>query len=258
MTSSTDRSPSVLSHVHPPKSSQLIAAQLRRIIIRGELSEGHALPPESELIQTFGVSRPIMREAMRILEAEGLITIQRGVKGGPRVRVPSVDVAARYAGFVLQHNGTTYHDITHARAIMEAHCVRLLAENRSSNQLRRLRGALRDSITDDHREAAHFYAEFHTLIVELAGNDTLALFTRMANAIFENGARNHLTTVADADPGQNRRLQRGANRTHAKLVDLIESRDGLQASELWRKHIYDAEDLQAHSVDLEQAFEALT
>ena len=246
-----------LSPVQIPKSGELVAAQLRRKIIRGELAEGEPLPPEHEMSRTFGVSSPTMREALRILEAEGLIVVQRGIKGGPRISVPSVDGAARYAAFVLQHRGTTYHDITQARAILEAHAVTLLAQNRTDDQLRALRAALSDSLTQDHQEAAHGYAHFHTLVAELAGNDTLVLFTRMANMIFEHGVRNHLTQAAETDPAQHRHLQEGANRTHARLVELIAARDATSAAELWRKHIYDAEDLLAHSIDPTQAFEAL-
>ena len=71
------RSSRRLAPVQVTRSSELVAAQLRRMVIRGELTEGEALPPESELIEAFQNSRPTMREAMRILEAEGLITVQR-------------------------------------------------------------------------------------------------------------------------------------------------------------------------------------
>ncbi|MGO9099743.1 MAG: FadR/GntR family transcriptional regulator [Mycobacterium sp.] len=258
MTVPAKQSPRGMSAVQLPKSGELVAAQLRRMIIRGELVADQALPPESELIQTFGVSRPTMRESMRILEAEGLVVVQRGVKGGPRVRVPSVDVAARYAGFVLQHGGTTYHDITQARAILEAHCVSMLAKNRTQDQLATLRLALDDSLTGDNQEAAHAWVEFHNLVVELTGNDTLVLFTRMANTFFETGIRNHLTHAAEKDPAKHQRLHRSANRVHAKLVDLIAARDAVAASDLWLKHVYGAEDVMAHDIDLNQTFEVLS
>ena len=252
------RSSRRLAPVQVTRSSELVAAQLRRMVIRGELTEGEALPPESELIEAFQISRPTMREAMRILEAEGLITVQRGMKGGPRIRLPSVEIAARYAGFVLQHSGTTYHDITEARAILEAHCVALLAEHRTDGQLQALRASLADPRPADVEQAARSYAEFHTLVAELAGNDTLALFTRMANTIFENGVRHQLAHAAGGDPAEHRRLHEGARHTHAKLVDLIDAKDAAGASALWRKHIYDEEDLMANTIDLDEVFEVLS
>ena len=59
-----------------------VAAALRRMFNHGEITEGTMLPPESELMERFGVSRPTLREALRILESESLIEVQRGVRGG--------------------------------------------------------------------------------------------------------------------------------------------------------------------------------
>ena len=67
---------------------QQIADELRRLIVSGELSEGDSLGHEPDLVERFGVSRPSFREALRILEAEGLITVVRGVRGGVVVHEP--------------------------------------------------------------------------------------------------------------------------------------------------------------------------
>jgi DNA-binding FadR family transcriptional regulator len=85
--------------------AELVAQQLRRQIIRGELPEGAALPSEAALMTRFGVSRPTLREAFRVLESEGLINVRRGAHGGARVQVPSGEAAARYAGLVLEFRG---------------------------------------------------------------------------------------------------------------------------------------------------------
>ena len=61
-----------------PKAAELLAARIRGQIIRGELKEGDALPAESELMETFGVSRPTLREAIRVLEMESLLRMRRG------------------------------------------------------------------------------------------------------------------------------------------------------------------------------------
>ena len=84
--------------VRVPKMAELVAAQLRRKIVRGELAEGEALPSESALMAEFAVSRPTLREAFRVLESESLISVRRGARGGARVQVPEGTVAARYAG----------------------------------------------------------------------------------------------------------------------------------------------------------------
>ena len=65
-----------------PKASELIAQNLRDKIISGELKKGGFLPPESQLMQDYGISRPTLREALRILENEELIEITRGSRSG--------------------------------------------------------------------------------------------------------------------------------------------------------------------------------
>ena len=85
-----------VSTVRVPKAGEMVASQLRRQIVLGELKEDDQLPSESVLMEQFGVSRPTLREAFRILEAEGAITVRRGVRGGARVQVPDINVAARH------------------------------------------------------------------------------------------------------------------------------------------------------------------
>ena len=77
----------VAAPVRVPKTAELVASHLRRQIVRGELKEGDALPPESALMEQFGVSRPTLREAFRVLESEALISVRRGARAA-RVSTP--------------------------------------------------------------------------------------------------------------------------------------------------------------------------
>ena len=75
----------------------------------------------------YSVSRPTLREALRILESEALLTVTRGSRGGPRVHKPDPRLAARHFGLVLQSRGTTLADIYGARLLIEPSCVYLVA-----------------------------------------------------------------------------------------------------------------------------------
>jgi len=77
------------------KASLGIAADLRQRIASGELKDGDPLPVESELVGQLGASKSVVREALRILEGEGLLEVRRGLGGGPRVRHPSISDAAQ-------------------------------------------------------------------------------------------------------------------------------------------------------------------
>jgi DNA-binding FadR family transcriptional regulator len=123
----SSRATSIGVAVRAPKTGELIATYLRRQIVRGELQPGEILPAESQLMEQFSVSRPTLREAFRILEAETLISVRRGSRGGARVVVPEASVAARYVGLLLQIKGATINDVYEARMISEPPCARLLA-----------------------------------------------------------------------------------------------------------------------------------
>src|ERR1700736_5393707 len=133
----TDRIPAtrIGTAVRAPKTGELVASHLRRQIVRGELRPGETLPLETELMEQYGVSRPTLREAFRILEAETLISVRRGSRGGARVVAPDVAVAARYVGLLLQTQVTTINDVYEARMISEPPCARLLAMHRTSDDL---------------------------------------------------------------------------------------------------------------------------
>src|SRR5690349_3670465 len=101
MTGGPDGEGLASSEVRVPKAAELVAARIRRQIVDGDLPAGTGLPPEAELVARYGVSRPTLREAFRILESERLVTVRRGVKGGALVQSPSLDVATRSAQALL-------------------------------------------------------------------------------------------------------------------------------------------------------------
>ncbi len=220
-------------NVRVPKTAELVASHIRRRIVLGHLHQGDALPPETSLMQEFNISRPTLREAFRILESEGLITVRRGARGGARVQEPSSQVAARYAGLVLQHRGATLEDVLTARVVVEAPAARSLASRRDRVSVANKLQERLDSLEDE--EASRFH-EFNALVVELAGNETLVLLTSMLEHISHLAA---LSYVREQRP-DDLRLRRKAHRTRQKLIDLIRVGDANGAEELWRDHLAEA------------------
>src|SRR5882672_6178330 len=105
--------------VRPQKMAGMVALRVRQMIVHGELIEGDWLPTEAELMEQFGVSRPTLREAFRLLEADQLIRIRRGPPGGARVHLPGPDAAAPLFGLLLTLAGTTVRDVYEARLVIE-------------------------------------------------------------------------------------------------------------------------------------------
>ena len=113
-----------LEKIAVPKMAELVAEKIRGQIARGEFKAGDNLPSETELMERFGIARPTMREAIRILESEGLISTRRGSQNGPKVKILDVSVLARRVGLVLQLSGTKFHDLYEAQTAIETNAVR--------------------------------------------------------------------------------------------------------------------------------------
>lgn len=219
--------------VRVPKTAELVARELRRRIIRGELKEGDSLPPESSLIEEFGISRPTMREAFRILETERLISVSRGSRGGATVHQPDVDVVARYAGLYLQSRQTTLGDVYEARMLIEPPAARLFAERRPKAVLQRLHAMLEeiDAHIDDGEAYSHHAAEFHRLVIEGSGNETLSLLGQVMHSIWEAQLLTAVGMRYDVA------LARHGVKSEARLLALVEAGDGDGAEAHLREHL---------------------
>src|SRR5918994_5323302 len=132
--------------IRSPKTAELVAGTLRRMVGDGQLKEGDYLPNEAELMTHFGISRPTLREAIRVLESERLVEVRRGSRTGARVRVPGPEIVARPAGLLLELSGATIADVMVARAGMEPMAVRLLAESGNSDAFDELDAMLEEHI----------------------------------------------------------------------------------------------------------------
>ncbi|MWA00907.1 FCD domain-containing protein [Actinomadura sp. LD22] len=229
--------------VRVPKTAELVAGALRRQIVRGELEQGAALPSESALMEEFGVSRPTLREAFRVLESESLITVRRGVHGGARVSAPDPEVAARYAGLILEYKDTTLGDVFRASAIIEPACVRSLAERPSQAVVKQLREAVEaeKAALDDPDALVEAQDRFHALVVELTGNQTLILLAGMLRYIVDRANAAHVAEEGD-NPEHTAQARKG-HRAHVRLVNLIEAGKAEEAVKLWHRHITAADDV---------------
>ena len=227
--------------IRVPKTAELVAAELRRKIVRGELAEGDALPSEAALMAEFAVSRPTLREAFRVLESESLISIRRGARGGARVQLPNGNVAASYAGLVLEYRGTTLQDVYDARTFIEAPCAALLAQRRTEQDLTRLTEAVAQAkrLMDDPQAFIRAHMEFHALVVELAGNRDAVRAQRHGPAHHRAGQ------LVTRGPGRGQPGQRAGEQARvprARPAGRAGDRAAAaEAEALWRLHLAEAE-----------------
>jgi DNA-binding FadR family transcriptional regulator len=219
-----------------PKISELIAARLREQIIRGELHPGDILPPENELTTQFGISRPTLREAFRILESENLLAIRRGSRGGPRVLAPDPEVASRYAGLILQYRGTGLEDVQ-SRLAIEPYAARMLADRADARVVEALEASLEAEQVGSNEVRGLAGHQFHRVIVELAGNATLRLLWEMVSGIVEAHTMAYIADDATATATvASDSIARGY-RAHRNLVRLVAENAAEEAEQFWRLHL---------------------
>jgi GntR family transcriptional regulator, transcriptional repressor for pyruvate dehydrogenase complex len=213
-----------------------IADELRALIVSGQLAEGESLGREPDLVERFGVSRPSLREALRILEAEGLITVVRGVLGGVIVHQPNERMTARTAALLLQSRNVTLGDVHQARTMIEPAAVRVLASSprrKATDELRTLVEAQR-AVIDDPEAFGHANARFHERLVALAGNQTLSIVAEMLNEIVARA----VTAVSQSNSRRaSTATRRRGIRSQERLIELIAIGASNDAEAHWRAHM---------------------
>ncbi len=213
-----------------------IADELRALIITGDLDEGDLLGTEADLIERFEVSRPSLREALRMLEAEGLISVVRGALGGVIVHRPDQRMTARAAALVLQSRSVALADVFEASAVIEPAAARMIA---TSRQRQRAVAQLRHVIVEQKRTVhdplacTNAMVKFHSDIVHLAGNQTLIIISEMLNEVITRAVADvRMRTGQQPQAAWRRNI-----RANELLADLIEAGDGDGAQAHWNAHM---------------------
>lgn len=225
-----------------PKLSHLVAGRLRDQIASGKLKPGSMLLPESKLLEIFKVSRPTLREALRILEAESLIGIGRGMRSGALVLGPSIQKAAEYTNFMLVSEGVTMRDLHEARMFLEPAIVRSLKGKALADAIAHLRTCI-DEIQKALSERRYLDVvsgtnRFHESLARASGNRAIALLVGMLQTISDDAYAVILSTDAATTPAEV--LQKNMSKTvagYAALCDLLEKGKTDEAASFWQRYM---------------------
>src|SRR5690606_12741507 len=160
-----------------PRLAEIVAAKLRDDILSGRLTEGDSLPRQEHLFTEFRVSLPAVREAMRILETEGLISVRRGNVGGAVVHLPTPMRIARTISMVLQTRRTTMADVSGSLMKLEPTCAALCAArlDRAETTVPALLAVIEEQhkAFDEPVQFPILARKFHEKLVENCGNQTM-------------------------------------------------------------------------------------
>jgi DNA-binding FadR family transcriptional regulator len=213
------------------KLSEAIAAQILDDIARRGMTEGEPLMSEAAMLETYGGGRASVREALRILETNGLIKIKAGPRGG--AVVGSVDPVqfGRSATRYFQLGGATVRELIEARLILEPATTGLAARRRDPADMQRLRNWLEAThdqpIGDDSAYLTEVF-EFHSIVAGMSGNLVLDLITLAMKDVFTSRVRG---AVYPSSARKRVRL------VHEEIAQLILDGDADGAQNLMREHL---------------------
>jgi DNA-binding FadR family transcriptional regulator len=219
------------SPVTPGRVSGEIVEQVKAAIRRGLLAPGDQLPPERDLTRQLGVSRVSVRDALRMLEAHGLVEVRVGARGGAFVTAPAPKLVGEGIGHMLTLAAVSPADVTEARMVFELGILDLACERATEDDLREL-----DEICDraDALFATDTYdpelsAAFHTQLARCTHNAALALFAESFQAPLAGSLR------------EARRVDPATGRTgaleHRAIVAALRSGDAAAALEIMTEHL---------------------
>ena len=212
------------------RASSAIADQIRAAILGGQLKEGERLPPERSLADQFGVSRVTVRDALRALEAMGLITVRVGARGGAFVTAPTGSIVAQTMSDMVMMSAITPADVVEARLMVELGTVTIACARATEEDLALLRalcerGANALAKKTYTRELSW---DFHSLLAKAAHNGAVEGLTQSFRSSLSlhpirtrEGAKAHVRSAEE----------------HERILEALERRDGGAARTEMAQHL---------------------
>jgi GntR family transcriptional repressor for pyruvate dehydrogenase complex len=205
-----------------------VVAEVEQLMADGRLAPGMKLPPEREFAETLGVSRTVVREAMHILTAKGLLASRHG--SGTTVRQVSREALAEPLGWLMQTYGATLDDLHGVRSILEIEIVKLAAAEASEVDIARLRevAAQMERHKEDVTAFVALDAGFHQALSETTHNPLLAVLLDSVRHLMQEvrlQVHRHPTVYDTVVPD------------HLDIVAAIASRDPEAAGLAMQRHL---------------------
>jgi DNA-binding FadR family transcriptional regulator len=214
----------------PKKTALLVAQRIVSEIVDNGLEAGFGLPPEKDMLVKYGVARGSLREALRFLEMEGVLTIKPGPGGGPTVSEPDHRALASTIALLLQFAGAEFRTIVEARRVLEPAMAEMAAERAGDEDLAAMRASL-DAMAADLKDEQLFLREnerFHELIAAASGNQLFAYLIQSLSWITDGGA---LGVQYSA------RHRAAVHEAHLEIFDAIAAGDPGRARAAMERHI---------------------
>jgi GntR family transcriptional repressor for pyruvate dehydrogenase complex len=222
--------PDMFVPVNVDRASQVIVDQIKVLIRAGKLQPGDRLPSERELCQRFNVSRVTVREALRVLETNGLLTIRVGSHGGAFLTSPTAERLGVGLADLISLAPVTAHNVTEARFIVELGTLPLAVERAAEEDIAALFAMVEEA--EEAVKAGQYNVElsaaFHTRIAQCTHNPAIEMLMQSFNGPMRMSLEeSHIS----APMGQQGVAE------HRRLAEAIEARDLEAARTVMTEHL---------------------
>jgi DNA-binding FadR family transcriptional regulator len=218
------------SALRPQKAALLVAQRIVQDAMRDNRKPGDLLLPERTMVEKYGAGRGTVREALRLLEVQGVISLRPGPRGGPVLRTPDGSHLASTVVLLMQLQGAPFRTIVEVRSALEPMISSLAAARMDQGSL----AELADTIDQMHREMDDQTSfldankRFHDVIARSSGNALLGYMIESLLGIMDG-------TALGVDYPMHRR---GAIvQAHQEIFEALKARDAATSEALMREHI---------------------
>jgi DNA-binding FadR family transcriptional regulator len=211
----------------PSTRAQSVAAEIEQDIIRNGWQVGTVIGSVADLVERMGVSRSILREAVRIVEHHDVARMRRGPGGGLVVTAPDAEAVQRAASLYLSFAGVRPQHLYETRAAIEVACAGQAAERISEEGIERIRQviAAEEQMGEQALHSRHHH-DLHIVIAELTGNPAMSLFVTVLTQLTPPGPRTNI-------PEETSRY----HAAHEALASAVISGDPALAQHRMRRHL---------------------
>ena len=223
--------------VQTVRAYQRIVEQVEEALARGDLAPGQRLPSERELVTQFAVSRSTVREALRVLESNGVVRSRPGDPNGPEI-LPFSQVALRKQLVRLARvDELTLSELIGFRMIMDGAAIQVASRLRTPEELAEMEQtlvAMRDAIDVDFAAFSEADLAFHDVIARISRNSLIQTCNEVVRGVV-------LGLISDkiAHAANGRALMLESLQHHTEVVEAIRAGDGHAAARLARQNMYD-------------------
>jgi DNA-binding FadR family transcriptional regulator len=214
----------------PPKAAMLVAQRIVRDALRDNLRPGDLLLPERTMLEKYQTGRGTLREALRLLEFQGVIALKPGPRGGPVLQSPDASHLASTVVLLMQMKEAPFRTIVEVRTTLEPMISGLAAERMSEGSLDDLKGTIEQmrQELDDQHSFLDANKRFHDIIAWSSGNTLFGYIVDSLLGIMDG-------TVLGVDyPGHRRAA---ILKAHEEIFEALKSRDPVASQERMREHI---------------------